>query len=110
MSSERKNLTVWTCDVCEHVETVDDSGSGYPTGWFQVAAAPVTAKLGNTSAKHLCSDCRDNLVRLMENVLGDVGDLAQAWDEGFKQGGPMHDVNYDDPDAHTRNPYRKEVD
>jgi hypothetical protein len=31
---------------------------------------------------------------------------AQAWDEGFKQGGPMHDVNYDDPDAHTRNPYR----
>jgi len=31
---------------------------------------------------------------------------AEAWDEGFKQGGPMHDVNYDDPDAHTRNPYR----
>lgn len=31
---------------------------------------------------------------------------TQAWDEGFKQGGPMHDVNYDDPDAHTRNPYR----
>ena len=30
---------------------------------------------------------------------------AKAWDEGFKQGGPMHDVNYDDPDAHTRNPY-----
>jgi hypothetical protein len=32
---------------------------------------------------------------------------AQGWDEGFKQGGPMHDVNYDDPDAHTRNPYRE---
>ena len=32
--------------------------------------------------------------------------MAQAWDEGHKQGGPMHDVNYDDPDAHTRNPYR----
>lgn len=32
--------------------------------------------------------------------------LAAAWDEGFKQGGPMHDENYDDPDAHTRNPYR----
>jgi hypothetical protein len=31
---------------------------------------------------------------------------AQAWDEGFKQGGPMHDENMDDPDAHTRNPYR----
>jgi len=31
---------------------------------------------------------------------------AQAWDEGFKQGGPMHDVDYDDPNAHTRNPYR----
>lgn len=32
--------------------------------------------------------------------------MAQAWAEGFKQGGPMHDVNYDDPDAHKRNPYR----
>ena len=32
---------------------------------------------------------------------------AKAWDEGFKQGGPMHDVNYDDPGAHTRNPYRQ---
>lgn len=31
---------------------------------------------------------------------------AKAWDEGYKQGGPMRDVNYDDPDAHTRNPYR----
>lgn len=28
-----------------------------------------------------------------------------AWADGFKQGGPMHDVNYDDPDAHRRNPY-----
>lgn len=34
---------------------------------------------------------------------------AVAWQEGFKQGGPMHDVNYDDPDAHTRNPYRAAV-
>jgi hypothetical protein len=34
---------------------------------------------------------------------------AQAWDEGFKQGGPMHDVNMDDPDAHTRNPYRRQA-
>lgn len=32
--------------------------------------------------------------------------LARAWQDGFKQGGPMHDVNFDDPDAHTRNPYR----
>lgn len=31
-----------------------------------------------------------------------------AWQEGFKQGGPMHDVFYDDPDAHTRNPYAHE--
>lgn len=31
---------------------------------------------------------------------------AKAWDEGFKQGGPMHDVNMDYPNAHTRNPYR----
>lgn len=34
---------------------------------------------------------------------------AQAWAEGFKQGGPMHDVNYDDPDAHKRNPYTEEA-
>ena len=33
--------------------------------------------------------------------------LAKAWQEGFKQGGPMHDVNCDDPDAHTRNPYKE---
>lgn len=33
---------------------------------------------------------------------------AEAWQEGFKQGGPMHDEHYDDPDAHTRNPYREE--
>jgi hypothetical protein len=41
--------------------------------------------------------------------------LAQAWDEGFKQGGPMHDVTLDAPNAplgvdafdlHTHNPYR----
>lgn len=32
---------------------------------------------------------------------------AAAWDAGFKQGGPMHDENHDDPDAHTRNPYRE---
>ena len=31
---------------------------------------------------------------------------ADAWQQGFKQGGPMHDVNYDAPDAHTRNPYQ----
>ena len=37
----------------------------------------------------------------------DAAVAAKAWDEGFKQGGPMHDVNYDDPDAHTRNPYER---
>lgn len=31
---------------------------------------------------------------------------AKAWDEGFKQGGPMHDEKYGEPDAHRRNPYR----
>lgn len=33
------------------------------------------------------------------------GSRHDAWAEGFKQGGPMHDENYDDPDAHRRNPY-----
>jgi hypothetical protein len=45
-------------------------------------------------------------------ILEPLRDMVQrakrdAWDEGFKQGGPMHDVNYDDPDAHKRNPYRE---
>jgi len=31
-----------------------------------------------------------------------------AWAEGFKAGGPMHDVDLNDPDAHTRNPYPAE--
>lgn len=39
-----------------------------------------------------------------------AGVKADAWDEGFKQGGPMHDEHLDDPDAHRRNPYRTGVD
>jgi hypothetical protein len=31
-----------------------------------------------------------------------------AWDEGFKQGGPMHDEHYGEPDKHTINPYRSQ--
>ena len=31
--------------------------------------------------------------------------LRQAWAEGFKQGGPMHDEHYGEPDKHTVNPY-----
>lgn len=45
----------------------------------------------------------------IENPEQIVPFLAKAWDEGYKQGGPMHDVDYDDPDAHTRNPYRREA-
>ena len=32
--------------------------------------------------------------------------MAQAWQEGFKQGGPMHDEHYGEPDKHTVNPYK----
>jgi hypothetical protein len=64
-------------------------------------AAPVEAELRKA---------RGTIATLMKlaEVSSKVGDLekAQAWDEGFKQGGPMHDENMDDPDAHTRNPYR----
>lgn len=34
--------------------------------------------------------------------------MFEAWAEGHKQGGPMHDENLDDPDAHNRNPYEDE--
>lgn len=37
----------------------------------------------------------------------DRGVKADAWDEGFKQGGPMHDSFYGEPDRHERNPYRE---
>ncbi|UXM92549.1 hypothetical protein [Paenarthrobacter sp. JL.01a] len=53
------------------------------------------------------------LAKYRPNVAADILAAAQplmaiAWDEGYKQGGPMHDVNMDDPDAHTRNPYRRQ--
>lgn len=31
--------------------------------------------------------------------------MAEAWAEGFKQGGPMHDEHHGEPDKHTINPY-----
>ena len=52
---------------------------------------------------------RDTPSVRIENPEAIIPLLARAWDEGFKQGGPMHDVNYDDPDAHTRNPYEREA-
>ena len=67
-----------------------------------------------------CSECADRAEHiayginehapagLLASPAHDAAVAAKAWDEGFKQGGPMHDVNYDDPDAHTRNPYRIE--
>ena len=35
---------------------------------------------------------------------------AEAWREGFKQGGPMHDVDYDNPGSHRINPYRAQTE
>ncbi|MDQ5863098.1 MAG: hypothetical protein M3536_12640 [Actinomycetota bacterium] len=32
--------------------------------------------------------------------------MAEAWQEGFKQGEPMHDEHYGEPDKHKINPYR----
>lgn len=31
--------------------------------------------------------------------------MHEAWAEGFKQGGPMHDEHYGEPDKHKINPY-----
>ena len=56
-------------------------------------------------ANSVWPDPINSQVPAVMNVLREA--MAQAWDEGFKQGGPMHDVNYDDPDAHRCNPYRK---
>ena len=50
----------------------------------------------------------NQLVQMSDNLQESALDIAEkAWDEGFKQGGPMHDENYDDPGAHRRNPYTK---
>ena len=56
--------------------------------------------------EHACTQCveREWVERIADLIRGYS---TQAWSEGFKQGGRMHDVNYDDPDAHTRNPYEK---
>lgn len=102
MSHERQTLNIWTCDVCGHADTVDNAGSGYPMGWFQVAAASLTAQLGNATAKHLCPGCRDTLGRLLNNTLGDTGDLAQAWDEGCIAG------SMTEYDGRKANPYRED--
>lgn len=83
MSSEREVIHRWTCDVCEHMEAVGDDGSGYPKGWKQIAHTAITAKLGNAPAQHLCGNCSTSLHLLLANRLGDEGDMAQAWDEGF---------------------------
>lgn len=49
----------------------------------------------------------EETLRLLASRDAEVAELlAQAWAEGFKQGGPMRDEDASDPDAHTRNPYR----
>lgn len=55
---------------------------------------------------HVCCYSDAEVERILDEVRREAAE--KAWDEGFKQGGPMHDVNYDDPDSHRRNPYRKE--
>lgn len=58
-----------------------------------------------TAANHRLST---HLIGMSDTLQASAKEIAaKAWDEGYKQGGPMHDVNYDDPDAHTRNPYRE---
>lgn len=102
MSSQRQVQFVWTCDACGHVETVDDSGSGRPSNWGQIVHGRMHDRLGNLTEKHLCGDCRDILTRLLENRLGDTGDMAIAWDEGYARG--IRDAETDAID-HADNPY-----
>jgi hypothetical protein len=58
---------------------------------------------------------RDTFARHVSEALSSAGfglvKEAQAggWDEGFKQGGPMHDEHYGEPDKHKINPYRAAV-
>lgn len=83
------------------------------------SAAPLVCSCGHREKSSSAGEPLQSVhLRHLLFVLDDAGMLAspehdaavaaKAWDEGFKQGGPMHDVNYDDPDAHTRNPYRIE--
>lgn len=62
-------------------------------------------EVGYVPGSEIC-DGLDDTYRVVERIV--AARMARAWDEGFKQGGPMHDEHYEDPDAHTRNPYRAE--
>lgn len=86
MSRERQVQHVWTCDACDAAETVGDEGSGLPSGWRQVAHCGPHEKLGNISARDLCGVCSSALILLVDGLLGDAGDLAQAWDDGLEAG------------------------
>lgn len=61
--------------------------------------------IGMRSSKGAFSD--HQAAALSAAGFGDLREAqTQAWDEGFKQGGPMHDEHYGEPDKHTINPCR----
>lgn len=100
MSRQSVVTVTWTCDVCGTGEPEVDGYS--PHGWQQIVTALVTAQLGNVAAKHLCADCGDSLWLLLDHRLGDTGDMAQAWSEGFTRALAG--------DGSNANPYATEAD
>lgn len=72
------------------------------------AAAKVLAVQAWGEWEYVPTELRRRFIRDAQTIIDTAAPFiaAKAWDEGFKQGGPMHDVNMDNPDAHTRNPYR----
>jgi hypothetical protein len=90
-----QNLTIWACDVCESTQERDDQV--VPPNWISVVFGRPYEQLGNKPEKHLCSDCSDAFGRLMSNTLGDVGDMAEAWREGWLAMGQEHIKQLNDP-------------
>lgn len=109
MSTKREVLHIWTCDACGHVETVDDSGSGYPSSWRKIVVGRMPDQLGNIADKHLCEGCANGLALLLDGRLGDLGDLAEAWDEGARRCDKAWHAN-EAISIFDRNPYRQPVE
>lgn len=87
MSIEHQRLIHWACDACGSVETLDiGGGTTKPKGWSQFLSAPLSASLGNVSAKHLCKGCTEVVGYVLNDSIDRriEGDQAEAWRRGVE--------------------------
>lgn len=102
-------MTILNTDPAQVVaELLTRRWGGRPEGWRALSEAIVAAVEVPIVTRYLEErDAPSIRVEVPEQIRLFIDqEKAKAWDEGFKQGGPMHSVNLNDPDAHTRNPYR----